>query len=136
MSSTRLATVGRIGFVALLGVAIGWGISADVDWSATASQRECAQASGLCFGLAPVVGVAVGVVAGVVACWLGLAVARLRPLVIAVPVAVLLLPLTAVVYLDVVPGGRLHPSWLFGLVTGAVFALLAVAAVVFSKQHP
>ncbi len=106
MSSAWQAAAGRIGFVAALGVMIGLGMSADLDWSATASQHECAQASGVCFGLAPVAGTAVGVAAGVGACWLGLAIARLRPLVVVVPIAIMLLPLTAVAYLDVVPGGR------------------------------
>jgi hypothetical protein len=102
---------------------------------ATASQRECAQTSGLCFGVAPVAGLAIGVVAGVAACWLGLAAARLRPLVVAVPTAIVLLPLIAVAYLDMVPGGRLHPQWVFALVTGAVFAVLAATAIAF-KHRP
>jgi hypothetical protein len=126
---------GRIGLAAVLGAALGWGISADLDWSATSSDRECAHVSGLCFGTAPFAGLAIGVIAGVGACWLGLAVARLRPLSVTVPLGAMLLLLTVWGYLDAVPGGRLHPRWGFALVTGLVFALPAIATSTFGKRR-
>jgi hypothetical protein len=122
--------------MAVLGAGLGWGMSADLDWSAAASQHECAQASGLCFGLAPFVGLLAGVVVGVSACWLSLAAVRLQPVGITIPAAIAVLPVTAFIYLARVPGGRLHPPWLFALVTGAVFALLAVTTITMSKQNP
>ncbi len=78
------------------------GMSADLAWPAIASQHECAQASGVRFGLPPVAGLAIGMIPGVSACWLGLIAAQLRPLVLAVPTAIVLLPLTAEIYLGTV----------------------------------
>lgn len=126
---------GRVGIAAALGAALGWGISADLDWSATTSDRECAHVSGLCFGTAPIAGLVIGVIAVVGACWVGLAVARLRPLTFTVPLGAVLLLVTVWWYLDAVPGGRLHPWWRFALVTAGVFALLAVAAPGFAKRR-
>jgi hypothetical protein len=103
---------------------------ADAGWSATASQHECASTGGLCFGVAPVVGLVAGVLVAVAACWAGMAVARLRPLVLSVPAGVIALPVTAGIYLRIRHGGGLHPQWLFALATGLAFAVLATCLAV------
>jgi hypothetical protein len=124
-SRTWLAAAGRISFAAGLGALLGWGMSADADWSATASLHECATNDGLCFGVAPVIGLVSGVLVAVAACWAGMAVARVRPLMLSVPAGIIALPVTADIYLRIRHGGGLHPGWLFALATGLAFALLA-----------
>lgn len=64
---------------------------------------------------------------------MGLAEARLRPLAITVPAAIVLL-LTAWVYLRTALGGQLHPALLFALFTGLAFALLASAVTAFGRR--
>jgi hypothetical protein len=122
----RLA--GRVLTAAALGAAIGWGISATLDWSTAASQHECAGQPGVCVGLSPVSGLLFGVLGTVAACWFGFALIGVRPLLVTVPAGVGLLFLTTLLFLHGVTGGRLHPAWLFALVTGAALALLSLLA--------
>ena len=113
----------RLGGVAVAGALLGWVISADLDWSAAASNRECAQSSGICLGIAPVAGLAFGLTLTVAVCWVALAAARIRPLRLTVPAAIVLMILAPVLFLSAVPGGRLHPAWAFSLVTAFALAL-------------
>jgi hypothetical protein len=66
-----------------------------------------------------------GVLVAVAACWAGMAVARVRPLLVSVPAGVIAVLVTADIYLRIRPGGGLHPGWLFALATGLAFAVLA-----------
>jgi hypothetical protein len=119
----------------VLGAAIGWAVSLDLDWSAAAGQRECVGQSGLCIGIAAPAGLLAGLVTVVAACWIGFAAAGVRPLYVTVPAGVVAVLLSVVVYSGSVAGGRLHPGWLFALVNGAVFAVLAAPAQLL-KQRP
>lgn len=130
-----LTFTGRIGAVAVLGAGIGWVLSLDLDWSAAAGRRECTGQSGLCFGVALPVGVVAGMAAVAAACWIGFAVASVRPLYVTVPAGIVAVMLSLLVYLRTVPGGRLHPGWLFALVNAIVLAALA-APFLFLKHHP
>ncbi len=132
-SKAWLSVVGRVLSVGVLGTLLGWGICKDVDWSAVASDHECADASTLCFGVAPFVGLAIGVIVAVAACWLGMAIAGLRPLILSVPLAVVALAMTTAQYDRVGQGRGLHPEWLFALVTGLVFVLLAACVISYEK---
>jgi hypothetical protein len=94
----------------VIGAVIGWAISRDLGWSVAAGQRECAQASGLCLGFAPVAGLAGGLLVTVLACWAAFAATGLRPLAVTVPSAVAVLLFVTRGYL-----GR-YPAWVFSLV--------------------
>lgn len=118
-----------VGGVAVAGAVIGWVISLDVDWSAAASDRECAQSPGICIGIAPIAGLAFGLAFTVAVCWVVLAVAHIRPLILTVPAAVMLIVLASQLFLRVVHGGRLHPAWAFSLVTAFALALLALVMI-------
>jgi hypothetical protein len=52
--------LGRSPFAAAAGAVTGWLISADRDWATLASHRECAQSTGICFGIAVPAGLALG----------------------------------------------------------------------------
>jgi hypothetical protein len=60
-------------------------------------------------------------------CWAGFALAGIGPAAVAVPAAVVLFLLTAVLYLRAVPGGRLTPAWAFAAVSAVALGLLATA---------
>jgi hypothetical protein len=119
----------RVAATAAIGAAIGLGVSKDLDWSTRASLHECAQSSGLCFGVSPVIGLAWGLIGTVLACWIGFAVADLRPLPITVPSGVIVLLIVTVGYLQSVPGGRLHPAWAYVLVAALSMAMLALTVI-------
>ena len=125
----------RTGTVAAIGAGIGWALSLDVDWASAASRRECAGQSGICFGAALPEGVLAGIVAVVAGCWIGFAVVGVRPLYVTVPTGIVVLLFSMILYLRTGSGGRLHPVWLFALVTGAVLAGLA-ALFLFVRPHP
>jgi hypothetical protein len=97
------AEAARIAGAAVIGAVIGWAISWDLDWSVAAGQRECAHASGLCLGFAPIAGLAGGLLVAVLECWAGFAVTGLRPLAVTVPSAVAVLP--------EVPGYRIQSAY-------------------------
>lgn len=129
-------SVGRAGATGALGVALGWVLSLDLDWSNEASRHECTGQPGVCFGLAVPAGLAAAVVAVVAACWIGFAAMNVRPLQITVPAGLLSELLVTVLFLQNVTGGRLHPAWLFATVNGAVFALLATSAALWTRHGP
>jgi hypothetical protein len=117
------------------GAVTGWLISLDLDRAASASDRECAQATGICFGIAPPVGLAWGLLLTVSACWLCMAIAGARPLLATIPAAIVLVFLCTAVFLRFVHGGRLHPAWAFSLTTALTLALFT-AAVTWPKHAP
>lgn len=125
-----------IGAVAVSGAIIGWVISADVDWSAASSNRECPPAPGLCIGTAPVFGIAFGLAFTILVCWVVLAVARARPLMLSVPTAIMLVIVAAVMFARHVHGGRLHPAWAFSLVTAVAVALPALISIALGQRSP
>jgi hypothetical protein len=127
-------SVGRAGAAGALGVALGWVLSLDLDWSNAASRHECTGQSGVCFGLAVPAGLVAAVAAVVAACWIGFAAMNVRPLRITVPAGLLSELLVTVIYLQNVTGGRLHPAWLFAMVNGALFALLAALAALWIRH--
>jgi hypothetical protein len=122
---SRLAAA--TGLVAAAGAVTGWLISLDLDWAASASDRECAQVPGICVGIAPPVGLACGLLLTVSACWVCMAIAGARPLLATVPAAVVLVFLSTVIFLRFVHGDRLHPAWAFSLTTALTLALFASA---------
>ena len=121
--------VSTVGAVAVAGAVIGWVISLDVDWSAAASNRECQQVPGICIGTAPVVGVVFGVAFTVLVCWVVFAVARIRPLLLTVPAAVMLVIVAIDVFLRAVHDSRLHPAWAFSLVLALALVLLDMVTI-------
>lgn len=124
----------RVGAAGLLGAAVGWFVSLDLDWSNTAVRQQCAGSSGsVCFGLAGPEDLIFGVLVVLGAIWFGFAVIGIRPLLLTVPAGLLAELLLIEVYLHSVAGGRLHPAWLFAVLSGAVFALLATPAEVYSR---
>jgi hypothetical protein len=126
----------RVGVAGLLATAVGWFVSLDLDWSSTAARQQCAGSSGsVCFGLAVPEGLVFGVLVVLGAIWFGFAVTGIRPLLLTVPAGLLAELLVIVVYLHSVAGGRLHPAWLFAVLNGAVFALLATPAAVYSRDQ-
>lgn len=86
----------------------------------------------MCFGLAVPEGLVSGVLVVLGAIWFGFAVTDTRPLLLTVPAGLLANGLLILIYLHSVAGGRLHPAWLFAVLNGALFALLAAVAVVYS----
>lgn len=132
----RAGLAGRTAVAAGAGVVIGWVISVDLDWSDTASRHECAQSTGICIGIAPFVGLALGAIFTVAACWVIMAVAAIRPLTHTVPAAIMLIFLTILIFLRVVSGGRLHPAWAFSLVTAFALASLAATASWVATTRP
>jgi hypothetical protein len=112
-----------------LGAGLAWGFSWDLDRSNAVSRLGCAGSSGICFGIAPLIGLAVAVIGLIAACWLFFAMLDLRPLTVGVPAAIALAFFTTWGFQAAVPGGRLHPTWVFILVMSLGFALLAVAMV-------
>jgi hypothetical protein len=130
---SRLAAAA--GLVAAAGAFTGWLISIDLDWAASASERECAQATWICFGIAPLVGLAWGLLITVSACCVCMAIAGARPLLATVPTAVVLVVLSTTLFLRFVHGGRLHPAWAFSLTTALTLALFA-AALTWPKHAP
>jgi hypothetical protein len=126
----------RVGAAGLLGTAVGWFVSLDLDWSSSAARQQCAGSSGsVCFGLAVPEGLVFGALVVLGAIWFGFAVTGIRPLLLTVPVGLLAGWLLILIYLHSVPGGRLHPAWLFAVLNGALFALLAAAAAVYSRDQ-
>jgi hypothetical protein len=119
--------VAGTGFAAAVGVVTGRLISADLDWSVTASQHECAQSTGICWGIAPEVGLALGFLLTVSACWVSMAVARARPLWATVPAAIGIVCGVTVAFLRLHHGGRLHPASAFSLLIALALAVLTVA---------
>jgi len=114
---------------------VGWFVSLNLDWTSAASRSQCAGSTGVCFGLALPEGLVFGVLVVLGAIWFGFAVIGIRPLLRTVPAGLLAEFLVIVSYLHVVAGGRLHPAWLFAVLNGALFALLAAAAVVYSRDQ-
>ncbi|MBO0823761.1 MAG: hypothetical protein J2P27_07855 [Actinobacteria bacterium] len=125
-----------IGAVAVAGGLIGWVISLDVDWSAAASSRECPPAPGLCIGTAAVVGFAFGLAFTISACWVILAVARIRPLMLSVPAAIMLVIVATLLFAQHVHGVHLHPAWAFSLVTAIALALPALISTALAQRSP
>jgi len=115
------------GLVAAAGAVTGWLISLDLDWATSASDRECAQATGICSGIAPPVGLVLGLLLTISACWVCMAIAGARPLLATVPTAIVLMFLATVLFLRFVHGARLHPVWAFSLTTAFTLALFAAA---------
>ena len=113
----RTAVVGGAGGL------IGWVISLDVDWSVKASYSQCAPSPGICIGTNALAGLALGVAFTIAACWITMAAAGIRPLLVTVPTAIVFVWLAIVLFPR--PGGRLHPAWAFGLLTGCLLALIA-----------
>jgi hypothetical protein len=116
--------VRQFGISAAVGAFFGWMISLIVDQAATASQQECANTSSLCFGTAPFEGLLGATLLLIAACWIGFALAGLRPLWAYVPGGLLLFVIVADEYLKNVHGGRLHPAGEFAAVAGACFLVL------------
>jgi hypothetical protein len=114
----------RIGMVAGGGMVLGLAISYDLDQSAATADRECAGSKNICFGMGLPVGLAVGVGIVVVGCWLCFSMAGVRPRSVTIPAGILAVIVVTLRYLAAVPGGRLHPAWLFALLMGVAFALL------------
>ena len=123
------------GLVAAGGAVTGWLISLDLDWAASAGERECAQATSICFGIAPLAGLAWAVLLTVAACWVCMAIAGARPLLATVPTAIVLVFVSAGFFLRWVHGGRLHPAWAFSLTTALALALFA-AALTWPRHAP
>lgn len=121
MQVARMAVTG-----AVVGALVGVVIARDLDWSATASGRQCAHTTGVCLGAAPFAGLGIGLVVVIALCAAGFTLAGLRPVWAFVILGVFLAVCETVAYLSHVHGGRLHPIWEFAGVTALTFALVSL----------
>jgi hypothetical protein len=122
----RATEIGGAGVAAAGGAIIGRVISWDMDGSASAGVRECAQSTGICVGTGPVAGLALGIAFTVAACWLTMADGRVRPTPLTVPVGLVLIVVATFKFLGVVRGGRLHPAWAFSLTIALTLGFFAL----------
>ncbi|HEX5116395.1 MAG TPA: hypothetical protein VFW65_14465 [Pseudonocardiaceae bacterium] len=89
-------------------------------------------------------GVGAGVLVTVAVCWIGFAVARLRPLKVSVPSGIVLALITAQVYAQVrtksgswhVDQPELGPGWIVSVVYASVFLALAVGMTLWDRMVP
>jgi hypothetical protein len=115
--------LGRSLFVAAAGAVTGWLISVDLDWATSAGHRECAQSTGICFGIAVPAGLALGPSLTITASWVTMAVAGARPMGFTVPAAIICMYIATQLFLRVQAGGGLHPAWAYSLTTAVALKL-------------
>lgn len=108
---------------AAAGALAAFAVSAIVDWAAAESDRECANATGLCWGTAPYVGLAGGFCLVLALCWIGFALAGLRPLIGYVLGGILLFVVMTMFFLTEIHGGRLHPGTGYAGLMAAAFLI-------------
>ncbi|MEV6520553.1 hypothetical protein AB0M43_01260 [Longispora sp. NPDC051575] len=110
-----------------VGGALGWFLSAVMDWSAGGAARECADADAdgmVCFGLWSVgFGLLVSVAAVAVAWLVCAGLSGVRHQAATIPLGVLAALL--VVMWFPAEAGRFHPTWFFALAMAVGFAALA-----------
>jgi hypothetical protein len=112
-----------------VGAVCGFAVSAILNWSATKSQQECANANEICVGAAPVVGFVGGFFLVLALFWAGFALAGLRPLRGYIPFGFVVFVVTTEVFMSARQGGRLHPAAAYAGAMAATFLALPIADV-------
>ncbi|MGY0237055.1 hypothetical protein [Longispora urticae] len=122
-----LGETARVGAAAGVGGALGWFLSAVLDWAAGGAARECAGADAdgtLCFGLWSIgLGFVVSVLAVAVAWVLCAGLSGVRHQTATIPLGVVVVLLVVLWFQG--EAGRFHPTWFFALAMAVGFAALA-----------
>lgn len=121
---------------AATGASSAFAVSAIVDWAATTSEQECANATEMCWGSAPYVGLAGSFFVVSVLCWTGFALAGLKPVLAYVPLAIVVFLLMTILFAGEVHGGRLHPAAGFAGLMAFVFLLFPALDRQSNKPRP
>lgn len=124
----RRQRLGRCGLGGVLvGTAAGLVLSLVFDIAAKQGDRECANATGVCFGTAPFVGLAIGFAAILAICWIGFKAVGTKPLVIAVTCGIFIpYPIARFGHVSFA-SSYVHPLWLFVAEMALAYGALALA---------